>query len=461
MFAIPGILGLLFFIYLRPQEAVERLQDIPFLYIFFALACYGVAVDLRLRISKAMAVPHLPWALAFYLWSIVSVAINAPEGLLRTMILFGVTVIIFVLLAEGVQSFRVLEIVTLFLALIALCLALIGIDQGMSDFGCVKVPDGEVSHGKVLGEPDGRPCERTFNCYQGDPEPGADYWCEKIGVLGTHSVAGRVRYRGVLQDPNELALAIGAGLAFAIALAIRRRQRAWTWFAVGSLAAAAVCVSYTQSRSGQLVLLSVLGVYVLWRYRWKAVMIGAPVAIPLLLVIAAGGGRGDADASTLERYEAWRAGLDMLRQSPIWGVGQGQFAENHYLTAHNSFVLVLGELGMVGCFLFSMLIYTALKTPLVAVRRYRGRPEARAAEIWGVGLLAAFAAIFAGATFLSFSYHYILWIHLGLSAAYYTAVKLHDPDFQVRIGFLDMAAVAIVDVGLVLFFDLFLRLKYF
>lgn len=462
MFAIPGILGLLFFIYLRPQEAVERLAEIPFLYIFFALACFGVAVDLRLRISKAIAVPHLPWALAFYLWAIVSVGINAPEGFLKTMIVFGVTIVIFVLVAEGVQTFRTFEVVTMWLAATAVALALVGIHQGMADFGCVRLPDTDsYNAGGILGIPDGRPCETSYQCYGNDPVPGADYWCEKVGVLGTHSVNGRVRYRGVLQDPNELSLAIGAGMAFALALAARRRTRRARLFALVTVALSGWCVYYTLSRSGQLVLVAALGVWILWKWRWKAVMTLGPLAIPLLLLIASGGGREDADASTMERYEAWRAGFDMFRQSPIWGIGHNRYSDNHYLTAHNSFVLVLGELGAVGIFLFSMLVYIAIKTPVLALLRYRDRPEARVAEVWAVGILSAFAAIFAGASFLSFSYHYILWIYFGLSAAYYICVKMHDPEFNVRISAVDVVAVIAIDMGLYVLLDLFLKYKHF
>src|SRR5690606_28042552 len=111
--------------------------------------------------------------------------------------------------------------------------------------------------------------------------------------------------------------------------------------------------------------------------------------------------------------------------------------------------------------LFTMLIYIAIKTPLLALWRYRGRPEARAAEVWAVGILSAFAAIFAGATFLSFSYHYIMWIYLGLSAAYYTCVKLHHPDFNVRISAIDVVAVIVIDMGLLVLLDLFLKFKHF
>ena len=461
MFAIPGIIGLLFFIYVRPQEAVESLQSVPFLHLFFGLACLGLAVDLRLRISKAVAVPHLPWALALYFWAVIGAAIAAPGSLLDVMIVFGMSVATFVLIAQGLQTFRSLELVAAVVLLMALILSLIGSHQATAPRGCVKAPAQTRGLSDRLGTPDGRSCERPIECYRGDPEPGANYWCERVGLLGTHAINDRVRYRGVLQDPNELALAIGAGLALGLALAFRRRNARWRLLTGFALVVGAVCIYYTRSRSGQLVLLSVLGIFALWRYRWKAVAAMVPVAIPAMLLVLGGGGRSDAARSTEERFEAWRAGIDMLKSSPVFGIGQAQYTEHHYLTAHNTFVLAMAELGLVGLFLFTMLFYVAVKTPAVALHRYWNRDEASVARVWAVGLLASFAAIVAGASFLSFAYHFIMWIYLGLSGAFFVCVKRHDPEFKVRIGFVDMVAVVIADGVILVLIDLYLRLKHF
>ena len=60
MFAIPGIVLLLVQGYLRPQEFFVQLQSVPFLYLFFALALFGLAVDLKLRHTQLIASPLLP-----------------------------------------------------------------------------------------------------------------------------------------------------------------------------------------------------------------------------------------------------------------------------------------------------------------------------------------------------------------------------------------------------------------
>src|SRR5690606_27016217 len=124
-------------------------------------------------------------------------------------------------------------------------------------------------------------------------------------------------------------------------------------------------IKATGSRSGQLGFLGVLGAFLFWRYRWKIAVVLVPLAIPVLILVASGGsGRADADASSTERYEAWLAGMEMFRGSPIFGVGFGQYTEYHFLTAHNTVILVLAELGIIGTFIFTMLVWISIKTPL-------------------------------------------------------------------------------------------------
>jgi len=459
MFAIPGILGILLFIYLRPQEAIAQLQGVPFLYLFFALILFGAAVDLRLRVTKAIPIPALPWAMAFLVWCLFTVAIMKPEDVMASAIQLFITIAIFVLVAQSIQSFQVFEKVAAMLIALGLVLTGIAVHQSVAPLECVIAPAGEGNQNET-GTPTGIPCVRPRSCYVDAPDPSVDYMCERVGVLGTHTISKRVRYRGVLQDPNELAIALSTGLALLIALWLRTKKRRWKYLVFISFLFVAWAVKATQSRSGELGLLATVGAFLFWRYRWKFVAMAGPAMIPLLAIVAAGGSeRKDAASSSTERYEAWFAGTEMFRGSPIWGVGFGQFNDYHFLTAHNTLILVFAELGIVGAFLFSMLIWISIKTPLVAWKRYAGHPEARVAEIWSVALLASMASIIAGSAFLSFAYHYILWIFMGLSGGLYISVKRHDPDFEVPITYVDVVGVFIVNIVLFVFLSLFLRMK--
>ena len=106
MFALPGILGLVFFIFVRPQEILLDLQKLPLLYIFFALALFGFAVDLRLRVNKASPVPQLIWALLLFAWATLTILIKAPEQALRGALEFAVSITLFFVIAHSVHTFR-------------------------------------------------------------------------------------------------------------------------------------------------------------------------------------------------------------------------------------------------------------------------------------------------------------------------------------------------------------------
>jgi O-antigen ligase len=179
--------------------------------------------------------------------------------------------------------------------------------------------------------------------------------------------------------------------------------------------------------------------------------------MPLVLL----GGRSDADAdsSTMERLECWWEAIDMFRASPIFGVGHEQFLEHHFLTAHNSFLLALAELGAPGVFLFSCIMYLSVKVPLVALRRYQHDPAAQVAKTWSMALLASIVGMLVGAFLLSFTYHFVLWIHVALVGAFYICVRRHDPDFDVSLKLRDFGAVAAIDLMLLTALFVYTRLK--
>ena len=454
MFAIPGIIALVIFIYARPQEFFERLQALPLLYLFFALALYGAFVDVRAGNLRLRSTPQFRWVLAFFAYASLTVLIRAPSDAFSHILSLAVCVALYALIAHGVQTFRALHVVAGTVVAMVLVVCGVGAHQGFAPTGCVVVD--EANRGdNASGTPDGRPCDTVRSCYLGDAEPGAEYLCEHIGLFGTTSVGrGRVRYRGVLQDPNELALAGGVGLPLAFALGrVPRRSLGRGALVALTLALVVLCAVLTGSRSGQLVFLAVVGIYFFHRFGWKGVLVAGTAALPLLVL----GGRSGAEAesSTTERIDCWAEALSMWKANPIIGVGLGQFGEYHYLTAHNSYLLTLAELGPLGMLLFSIVVYLSLKIPLGVLRHVTPASEADAsggvsvARPWAMALLAAFAGLIVGIFFLSFAYHYVLWIYVGLAGALYSAVRTHDPSFRVRFGLKDLALVLAANAGIV------------
>lgn len=459
MFALPGIALLIIFILARPQEFIPLLQKIPFLHLGAALASIGFIVDLRLKRLQPVAANTLPWVIAFLGWAILSVGMNVPEQLpargMEMMILF----ILYGTIAHGIQRFRTFQAVAGILCTTCLFIAFVCFHQGLSPQQCV---GGEAVEGGVEGTPTGRLCETHLQCEE-DPlrERDLSYRCEHVGLFQTYSIDNRVRYTGELRDPNEVALTLSAGgIALLLGFSLRRR-RAAAHLATGlGIALVLATVWLTKSRGGLVAAMLVPGVYAVRRYGWRAVIPALMVAIPVLML----GGRDDASAteSTMNRYEAWAAGLDMFKHSPIYGVGARMFSDHHWLTAHNSFVLTLAEMGIVGIFLFVTLIYLSMKTLIVGLGRLRDVPGTSAAQVWGMSLLAALSGIIFQINTLSFAYHSVLWLFFGLVGAWYSAVRHHMPELDIKVRIPDFFAISVLVFGYAFVaLPLYLRYKGF
>lgn len=456
MFAIPGVACLIVFILARPQEFIPLLQKVPFLHLFTALCFLGWIIDIRLRRLQPVGTPALPWAVAFLVWAIISTAVVVPDLLIGKGIEMAILFALYGTIAHGVQRFRTFQVIAGVLVMTCLFITFVCFHQGLSPKECV---GGQELEGEINGHPDGRQCDTVDRCYAPDAEPGLEYRCEHVGLFGTYSVQERIRYRGELQDPNEVSLAMTAGaLALLIAFVRRKRTPLATTACLAGIALVLVTVFFSQSRGGLLSAMLVFGVYVVRRYGiWTLIPAGA-MALPVLIL---GGRSGEsADISTQLRYEAWATGLTLFKQYPIFGVGPGQFNEHHFLTAHNSFVLAMTELGFIGLFLFVSMLYVSMKSLIVGIRDLAKVPGAEAAQVWGMALLSAFAAILFQINTLSFSYHSVLWIFLGLVGAWCGAIRHHMPEFQVKMTWKDIIIVGLGCVAFITFLlPLFLKYK--
>lgn len=446
MFAIAGIALLIVQAYTRPQEFIPALKSLPLLYIFFALALFGLVVDFRLRHSRPVAPPLLSWVLLFAGWALFTVGNRLPGDLVTYATDLGITLSFFFLVALGVQSFRAFSIIAATVLAIVLYLAAVGIHQGTAPFGCLKL---DPSATDASGSWDGRSCQSAADCREGGDEPDADYVCERVGLFDTSTVAGgRVRYRGALNDPNELSLTIGIALPFAFAF-FERKRTFWRALLVAvSFVAIAWCTVLTQSRGGQLVFLVVLAAYFVKRYGARGLVAAAIFAVPMLLL----GGRstGEADESSLERIDMMHRALELFFWYPVRGVGMGQILQYNPLTAHNSYALAAAELGLPGLIIWSSTLYLSIKVCVQILRRYADDPAAAVARTWAMALLASLIGLSVGVFFLSFCYHFVFWVYIGLVGALWQACHARDPKFEVRLDGLDLLRLAGLDVALVL-----------
>jgi len=440
MSILPGIIGLLVFTYMRPHEFVRELQDYNFLYIFLLLSLIGMAHDISERRTKIMSSPMLLPVIGFTVWCAVSMGLRKPDILLQKIVLVLVATILFLIIGHGVQRLASLMRVITVIFATGLFVAYVGADQGLSDFQCVIYnpaqkngrgwPDGRECYMK---EADGSPHEGTFDCIN-TGKPGVVYQCEHAGLFGTTSVGGgRVRYLGVLQDPNELALATALIVPFAFVFLEIRATVARLALLLLTLILVAVEIVFTSSRGGQVSFGGVLGAYFVKKYGWKrGFIVAAAMAVPMLML---GGRSGDeADHSTMERLGCAAAGIKMLMTYPFTGVGYLQFTEHHFLTAHNAYVLAAGELGLPGMWCFAFILYLGIKIPVTVMRfEMPDTLETRRLKALAMGMLAAFIGCEIGIFFLSWTYHYVLWIHFGLVTSLYCVTKRMYPTYECKL----------------------------
>jgi hypothetical protein len=449
MFALPGVMLLIIFIYGRPQEFDERFADLPFLYLWLGLAFMGMGVDLAMGHVKLKATPQLRWATFIYLWCLFTLGLRNASAFSGGFVSISVTYVLFFLIGHSTDSFKGFNKLAGTVLAMGLFVASVAIHQGFSSFQCVAMIPAEGGRADS-GIPDGRPCESYRDCREGpEADPDIEYLCERIGLFKTTTITGgRVRWRGVLQDPNELALTTGIVLPFSFAFFEQKRSLWRILLVVFSLVTIATAIILTQSRGGQMVFATVLGVYFIKKYGIRGAILGAVFAAPLILL----GGRGSAEAadSASERTEILAEGLKIYKSFPVLGCGFRQFTEHHWLTAHNAYLLSLAELGPLGMFAWTSMLYLTLKISLTALKRYERGAQFAPIRAWAMAIMAGFCGMMVGIFFLSFTYHYVLWIYFGLAGGFYCSIKSIDPSFSIRLEKRDVFRLIFVDVSLVI-----------
>src|SRR5262249_6808025 len=148
-------------------------------------------------LSRLAATPQLPLVLLFLVWCLITVAANQPEGVVGRAQALIIPASLYLLIAHTLQTFRGLEVTVGLLSAIGIFLAVVGVHQGLSSWGCHQLA---YKNGEPVEIYDGRECspDARRTCDAEGSEPGADYNCELVGLFGTQSVFGRVRFRGTL-----------------------------------------------------------------------------------------------------------------------------------------------------------------------------------------------------------------------------------------------------------------------
>ena len=454
MFSILPILLEVFFVLLKPHELYPLLAKFQPLFLIPGLIILGFIFDAgryALGANKIALAPYLWVAVGLFVWAMFTTAMHAPDTVTPEAILFGTSLVLALSIAHALQTFRLYQIMAGGLLALTLFLSYVAIDQAKAPTSCFYATTYDPAN-----IPTGKSCTIPEDCPTLlDQEEGAEerFWkCEHPGLMNTSSIDLRIRFRGYLEDPNELALATAMGLPFAFAF-FERKKNVYTGILAGlSFAMVVACIFLSQSRGGMIALGAVLATKFVKRFGLKVGgVVMAVAAVPLMILTTmTGRSEQDAEGSATERTELLQAGISMVTSYPIFGVGKGQFPAREFMTAHNSYVLAGAELGLVGFALWSMVFYLAVKVPVSALRQLKEveGPAAEECRIWSTALLASLLSGMLGSFFLSWTYHNYLWIYIGVAGALFGVVRKTLPTFRV--------GVSAKEVGAVLFANAFL-----
>jgi O-antigen ligase len=392
---------------LRPQEWLPSLQNLPILQLLL-LAC---VVLWAIRGHKALALPQFPLLLWFVLATLVSaIAIGWLGSLAYQYQLLIPILLMFAVTTTVAQDLRILRRIMLIMIVSA----------------CVM-----VLHGHLQLE-------------------------DGVGWTGMELMEGRITYVGIFDDPNDL----GQLLVMCIAFCLYLRSGASTsrrLLLLGVVAWLSYGIYLTDSRGTFLAALAVFSIAIVRRFGRLALGILAAIAIPALALHTRLGEIGTKEQSASDRLDSWYQGFQMFLDSPLTGVGLGQYTEHNYLTAHNSIVLPMAELGILGFIpWFGMVAVTAHMVWWLSYGKHVPREPGLDAQVIeaereaGYGLMLAAAGFAVSAFFLSTSYKHIFFLMMALVIArFYHARQLFSdaPHWSVSGHWPRLTAIAFGAIG--------------
>jgi len=270
-----------------------------------------------------------------------------------------------------------------------------------------------------------------------------------ISPLPSSAYGDVSRVGSLFGDPNYFAAVLVTGFALALAL---NRARSLTVFGQSTAAVAAgLCllgILLSVSRGGLIALAVTLLAAVFLAGRWRGRLAGATVLVALAALVyffalapaadrarltsSQGGGSG--------RTTIWKVGWREVQHHPILGVGAGNFSDagaryviepgliNHNATgytayfidtptvAHNTYLEILAEEGIVGLMIFLAIIVVSLDCARRAALRFRAAGDEEM-ELLSYGLLCGVIGFLAASFFLSEEYSKQLYLLLAMGPA--------------------------------------------
>jgi hypothetical protein len=239
----------------------------------------------------------------------------------------------------------------------------------------------------------------------------------------------RVRSVGFLNDPNDLAQILVMALPMLWRL-YKKRHATRNLVLVALPTAVLIYTIYLTHSRGAVVGLGAIFIFATRRRLGTARMAALGIILLFITSVANIGGSdrefSSKEESAADRIDAWYSGIQMLKAKPVFGVGYGNFTDEHPLTAHNSVVLCFSELGIFGYFFWGGLIVLAFRELDQSARLSpKGSPDAALSQTLSWSLTGFMVC----AWFLSRTYQPTLYLLLAFCACTaWCARRNHDDE---------------------------------
>jgi O-antigen ligase len=256
------------------------------------------------------------------------------------------------------------------------------------------------------------------------------------------------RLGGLGADPNQLASVLVCGIVLAAALVVGDNSPPLRLFALGTIVLCAAGVLFSFSRTGLVALAVALVAGVIFGGRWRrwAVVLLVVLSVGMTTYILSFAGEQQRERVTkldggTGRSDIWTVGERMIRHSPLNGVGAGNFpiSSVHYLlqpgvierpefivdtpkVAHNIFIEVWAELGLVGLVMFLTIIGSAVGFAGRAALMFKRNGDERM-ELLARAIVVSQVAFLSAGLFLSEEFSKQLWLLLALGPALFAIAQ--------------------------------------
>jgi len=284
--------------------------------------------------TKFVLEPQDKFVLGVFTWVVLSTVANGfTSSGLESIYIYIRYLVVYFLMALSLSSKWHLKIVLRFIVFFGLLLTVEGIQQKLS-------VDGVGWAGQSLD------------------------WVDPAVLAAGGS--GRTRWVGIFDGPGVFGVIYTNLLSILVAYSLFEKRKSNLVLYMVLIGLTGLAIYYCGSRGSMLASMAIIASALAFKYRVRLRTVLLALTLFGLAVMVAPAHLTtihDQSNSSAGRVDMWVEGYEMLRYYPVFGVGSANFkAYTSSLQAHNTFIQIMGELGIPGILMWLGMSYMAFKT---------------------------------------------------------------------------------------------------